>query len=101
MGVVGGEVQVNRTHRRVDAQIEVVAAHVRVGQNVLVTHIGHAETDARLTAVHAQDGSVLGGKTCAEEGADIILVHGEGALNAVEILHQLVVGLGTPAHVGT
>ena len=46
--VVSREVEVYGACRRGDAQVEVVAAHVRVGQDVLVAHVGHRETHSRL-----------------------------------------------------
>ena len=101
MRIIGGEVEVDRTCRRSDTQIKVVTTHVSVGENILVAHVGEAEAHARLTAVNTQNSSVLCSKTGTEEGAGIVLIHGEGTLYAVEVLHQLVVGLRTPAHVGT
>ena len=50
--IVGCEVEINRTCRCVYTQVEVITTHVCIRQNVLVTHIGNAETNTCLTRVN-------------------------------------------------
>ena len=101
MGVVGRKIKVNRTCRSIDTQIEVITTHVSIGKNVLVSHVCHREANTCFTRIHRENSCVLGGKTCAEEVGDIVLIHLERTLHAIEIFHQLIVCLGTPAHIGT
>ena len=100
MGIVGGEVEVERTCRGVHAKVKVIATHVGLGQDVLVAHIGEAEANASLSGIHRQDSSILCSQTSTEESAGVVLIHGKWTLNTIEILHHLVVGFRTPAAVG-
>ena len=100
-GVVGGEVEVNRTCRSGNTQVEVVTAHVSVRQNVLVAHVCYAETNTRLTRVNRQNSGVLGGKTRAEETAGVVWIHQERTLYTVKVLYEEIVGFGSPTAVGS
>ena len=98
--VVCGEVKVNWTRRSVYAEVEVIAAHVSVWQDVLVAHVGEREAHASLTRVDREDGRVLRGETRAEEVRRVVRMHHKRVFLAVEILIYEVVGFRSPAGVG-
>ena len=96
--IVGTEVYVDFSKTGIGTQVENITAHVRLRDNILVSHVGIGEAYTGMTAVGADDSRICSGKTCTEKGRCIVWNNQVGAFYAVEVFqHVAAVGFRSPA----
>ena len=101
MHVVDVKVQIHGTERGIRTEIQGITTHVRVREDILITHIGIGEADTGLAGVHRNDRGVGGRQTELEEVRRVIRDDEERMLTAVVVTqHKSTVGLGSPRLIG-
>ena len=101
MHVVDIEIEIYGSEGCVSTQGQGITTHVRVRENVPVTHIGVRKTQPGLARVHGDDRGIIGGETHLEEISRVIGNNEEGVFLTVIITqHQTSVSFRTPGFIG-